>query len=256
MAIRNRRGNMQAQRPQQGLGRVCLALGAALIVLTLGWPLAARTARDSSRVLDPAQSCLAAAAQAATAEGVPLDILVTLSLVESGRDTGAGLAPWPWAIHAQGRGHWPTQRADALAIAQAARDAGATNIDLGCFQINFRWHGAEFPTLDAMLDPVTNARYAARLLRAHRDRLGSWDAAVGAYHSRTPELAAKYSARFARLAAYVPALVQGIAEPPPPDPHQTGNTTPQLAHPPGAGAIALYIAGQTRPLLDLARGQP
>ncbi len=208
-------------------------IGLALALVVAGWIGPARAAQDR----DPAQACLTAAATAARAENVPPDVLVTVALVESGRDSGAGLAPWAWAVHAEGRGHWPATRTAARAIAQTALEAGQRNFDLGCFQINYHWHGAQFANLDAMLDPVTNARYAARLLRGHYDRLGSWPAAVGAYHSRTPELAERYVARFDRLLSHAPAL------PPAPTPAT-------------AGAIALHLATDTRPLVDLRGARP
>ncbi len=232
---------------------MCLALASAIIALTLGWPALSRNAPERGGAPDPAQLCLSAAAAAARDENVPLDVLVTLALVESSRDKGAGLAPWPWAIHTQGRGHWANTRADALAIAQAALDGGTRNIDLGCFQINYHWHGAEFSSLDAMLDPTSNARYAAQLLRAHHDRLGSWDAAVGAYHSRTPALAATYSARFAKLAKQAQTLLHGI------DTDIASQTTPQPPRqiaPQTAGAIALFVSVNARPLTDPHAGRP
>jgi hypothetical protein len=222
---------------------LCLLLGVGLIGLTLGWPALSRSAQDDLQRPYATLACIAAAAKAARAEDVPLDVLLTVALVESGRDIGAGVAPWAWAVHERGRGHWPAHRADALAIAQAARADGVTNIDLGCFQINLHWHGAQFSGLDAMLDPDTNARYAARLLRGHFDRTGTWDAAVGAYHSRTPDLAAAYLARFARLSAHVSGLLP-ITD------------TPRQIFPATAGGIALHLATDTRPLLDLRGRQP
>lgn len=247
MAVTFARWNQTPRRPAQRVGRVCLALGLCLFLLTLCWPVLARAAQDAGQKAEPSQLCLAAAAQAANTEDVPLDVLVTIALIESGRDRGARLAPWPWAIHARGRGYWPDQRADALERAQAALDAGLTNIDLGCFQINYHWHGAQFDTLEAMLDPVTNARYAARLLRGHRDRLGSWDAAVGAYHSRTPDLAAAYRARFVRLSAHAAILVARAQTPP-----QSAALTRAASRilPATAGAIALHLVATDRPFLD------
>ena len=64
------------------------------------------------------------------------------------------------------------------------------------------WHGEAFASLRRMLDPDANARYAARFLRDLRAETGSWLAAAGLYHSRTPALSAAYRARVAdQLAA-------------------------------------------------------
>ena len=185
----------------------CIGAALALIASILLWPLLARAA-------NPARLCDLAAMNAAQRHGVPLDVMQAVALVETGRDLGGQMQPWPWAIHAEGRGHWPATRDDALALVRASMDRGARNIDLGCFQINLRWHGARFASLEQMIDPESNADYAARLLGEHKARLGSWEAAAGAYHSATPALAARYRARFAQLrghAAVVPRT-------PPPDP--------------------------------------
>ena len=68
-------------------------------------------------------------------------------------------------------------------------------------QINYRWHGHAFPSLDAMFDPEWTATYAAQFLRTLYEERGSWSAAAGAYHSLSPELAAIYRTRFDRLLA-------------------------------------------------------
>ncbi|GFE49570.1 hypothetical protein So717_13230 [Roseobacter cerasinus] len=72
-------------------------------------------------------------------------------------------------------------------------------MDIGCFQLNYRWHGGEFSTLEQMFDPVTNARYAAKFLNRLFDEKGNWMRAVGAYHSRTPKHAVRYKRRFSEI---------------------------------------------------------
>ncbi len=69
---------------------------------------------------------------------------------------------------------------DALDTAQAQ---GATLIDLGCMQINHRYHGDQFGSVDAMLDPRRNVDYAARFLRQLHDRHETWTMAVARYHA-------------------------------------------------------------------------
>jgi hypothetical protein len=169
-------------------------IGAAflLIATILIWPFAASAA-------NPGRLCDTAAQAAAQRHGVPLDVMRAIALVETGRKLDGRMEPWPWAIHAEGRSHWPISRKQALALVQKARERGVRNIDLGCFQINLHWHGARFASLDDMIDPERNADYAARLLKHHKARLGSWEAAAGAYHSATPALAARYRARVASM---------------------------------------------------------
>ncbi|HEX9858725.1 MAG TPA: lytic transglycosylase domain-containing protein, partial [Paracoccaceae bacterium] len=100
-----------------------------------------------------------------------------------------------------GDGHWFATREEALAHAAVALDAGRRNLDLGCFQLNHRWHAGGFPSLEAMLDPAANALYAARFLQRLHETHGDWSRAAGAYHSNTPEFAERYRTRFDSLLA-------------------------------------------------------
>ncbi|NJM81755.1 MAG: lytic transglycosylase domain-containing protein [Tabrizicola sp.] len=145
--------------------------------------------------------CLAAAQSAAANTGVPYEVLLTLTLVETGRAGNHGTEPWPWAINQGGEGHWFASQDEAKAFVESATQAGSTNIDLGCFQLNYRWHAENFASLDDMLDPETNALYAARLIAKLEAERGDWSLAAAAYHSRTPEFADRYQAKFDRVLA-------------------------------------------------------
>ena len=62
-----------------------------------------------------------------------------------------------------------------------------------------RWHAKAFPDMATMFDPRANALYAAQFLLGLFDETGSWPDAAAAYHSRTPEYADRYRARFNQL---------------------------------------------------------
>lgn len=168
---------------------------------------------------DPAALCEAAALRAAARHDVPVPVMLAVARVESGRAGADGrVRPWPWAVNTGAQGHWPPTPDAALALARATQARGRDSFDLGCFQINHRWHGSRFASLEAMLHPQTNADYAARLLARLKGRHGSWRAAVGAYHSATPALAVRYLARFDRalaaqsVEAADPARVEAIRQ--------------------------------------------
>ena len=145
--------------------------------------------------------CDAAADSAAKATGTPLDVLMAIARVESGRTVAGVLAPWPWAINQAGAGSFFDSAGDAVSYVSQALANGQRNIDVGCFQINVRWHGAEFPSLEAMFDPNANALYAARfLLRLHKE-FGTWEGAIGAYHSRQSGAATAYLSKVASVMA-------------------------------------------------------
>ncbi|NHB76647.1 transglycosylase SLT domain-containing protein [Rhodobacter calidifons] len=141
---------------------------------------------------NPAELCREAAHQAAKRTGVPYAVLLAVTTLESGRNN----QPWPWAVNFGGNGQWFDSPGEAAASVRQALLDGATNIDLGCFQLNYRWHASAFASLEDMLDPLQNARYAAEFLAQHYARTGDWALAAAAYHSATPEHARVYQARF------------------------------------------------------------
>lgn len=165
--------------------------------LTLAPALALAATDAGARASGPDTDCLQAAELAAAQTGVPREVLLAVMLTETGRAGAEGtLSPWAWALNDGGESLWFDTREEALSYLEGALSDSRTSIDVGCFQLNYRWHGAAFASLDAMLDPVENALYAASFLDGHFRTMGDWRAAVGAYHSATPELAERYLARF------------------------------------------------------------
>lgn len=193
----------------------------------------------SDAAMDQAVVCDQAAILAAARTGVPISVLKAIALTETGR-TREGIArPWPWTVNMEGKGVWFDDRASALAYATAHHDLGARSFDVGCFQINYKWHHEAFATIDDMFDPAANALYAAGFLHDLFEETGDWELAAGAYHSRTPEHAERYRERFAAyrdmfLAEDMrPLRVTGITA-------ETG----------GTGEIAPRIRVNTFPLLQ------
>lgn len=161
--------------------------------------LAAAAADAGEARPDQAAICDQVASQAARAEGVPLSVMMAIALNETGRKSDGRFRAWPWTVNMEGAGHWFDTREEALAYATAEYNRGARSFDVGCFQINYKWHGQHFASIEDMFDPERNALYAARFLRSLYFEQGSWEAAAGAYHSRTPDKAEKYAARFSRF---------------------------------------------------------
>ncbi|WP_103332103.1 lytic transglycosylase domain-containing protein [Pseudotabrizicola formosa] len=144
-----------------------------------------------------ANLCDKAAAKAAQTSGVPVRVLKAISRIESGRSVEGVLAPWPWTVNQAGAGSFFDSATEAMTHVSAALAQGQSNIDIGCFQINVHWHGAKFASLADMFDPEENALYAARFLLTLFDEFGSWEGAVGAYHSRHSGAAGAYLAKVA-----------------------------------------------------------
>lgn len=164
----------------------------------------------------PEVSCVEAGADAERAWGLPAGLLNAIGQVESGRSAVAGgVAAWPWTINAAGQGYHFESRDEAIRVVGLFQARGVRSIDVGCFQINLQHHPLAFATLEHGFDPRTNADYAARFLSDLQARTGSWEAAVGAYHSATPALGNAYRARVfaawmggARTAAVVPVSAE------------------------------------------------
>ena len=144
--------------------------------------------------------CEAAIGRAEAGRAVPRRLMSAIAMAESGRALPGGrVAPWPWTINAGGVGsYFPTAEA-AISAVEALQQAGVRSIDVGCMQVNLMHHPAAFATLRDAFDPATNAAYAARFLLQLRGSTPAWPDAVGAYHSRDPDLAAAYRQRVAAV---------------------------------------------------------
>jgi soluble lytic murein transglycosylase-like protein len=116
---------------------------------------------------------------AARDERVPLGVLYSVGLTETGRKGSLH----PYALNIEGKSVFAASREDALAEFARARQQGKKLIDLGCMQINHHYHGREFNSISDMLEPRQNVRYAARFLRELRQREGNWTMAVARYHA-------------------------------------------------------------------------
>ena len=153
--------------------RILNTLGVAAICLFAGQEAAAGV-----------PDCKAIARAAEERHGLPDGILQSISTVEASRIQSDGsYRAWPWTLNDNGKGLFfddPEQVLDYLDTHMTNPD---TSIDIGCMQINTKWHGASFETLDEMLDPASNIAYAAGFLTDLYYAHGSWNDAIRHYHS-------------------------------------------------------------------------
>lgn len=145
----------------------------------------------------PAELCEEAAQFASHQTGVPLSILRAVTLAETGhtQPNGAGFDAWPWAVMADLKGHWFPDKYSAIAYAEEQVAQGKSNVDIGCFQLNIRWHATAFQSVTDMFSPQNNALYAANFLQDLYAQTGDWRTAVGRYHSRDEARAEDYVQR-------------------------------------------------------------
>jgi hypothetical protein len=156
------------------------------------------------------KSCEQAGAAAEQAYGLPPGLLQAIGRVESGRwDNAAGkVVVWPWSVDLDGQPLRYDSADAALQDVRTWRASGGHSIDVGCFQINLGWHPGAFDSLEQAFDPVANANYAAMFLRSLDLRLGSWAAAVAAYHSANPDLGIPYREHVMAIWSATPAPEQ------------------------------------------------
>jgi len=170
--------------------KLVVALLSLMLVASPVFPLAME---------DTEEICRRAANNAAMATGVPASVLHAISLSETGRKSGSSFRPWPWTVNMEGKGVWFDDLTKAKEYVAKEYNRGARSFDVGCFQLNFKWHGQAFSSIDEMFEPNANALYAAKFLADLFAEKGNWPDAAGAYHSRTPKYANKYRARFKSL---------------------------------------------------------
>jgi hypothetical protein len=142
-------------------------------------PAGPASAPPAARPLPEGGPCEAEIARAARRWGVPTGVLHAVGLTETGR--GGVLSPY--ALNIDGVTVFPPSAEAALRRFEQARADGAKFVDMGCMQINHRFHAAAFPSTAAMLEPARNVDYAARFLKQLRDRHGGWTLAVARYNA-------------------------------------------------------------------------
>lgn len=180
-------------------GALALSLAVASPAAAWGWlqtpeafdPAPAQTAPDFAPIeAAPTSSadgiCIAAILAAEARFDIPDHLLLALGLQEAGYKGPHGLTIWPWSVNAAGEGRRFNSRTQAEAFVRQKQAMGVELIDVGCLQINLRWHPEAFDTLTQGFDPTRNVAYAARFLRELYEESGDWWVAAGNYHSRSP----------------------------------------------------------------------
>jgi soluble lytic murein transglycosylase-like protein len=127
----------------------------------------------------PLPVCERQMALAAQANGIPLNILYSVGLTETGRQGQLN----PYDMNVDGRAVHSDTLAEAMARFDFETRRGAKWIDIGCMQINHHWHASHFHGLSEMFDPARNVQYAASFLKSLKAEQGSWTLAVARYNA-------------------------------------------------------------------------
>ncbi len=121
-------------------------------------------------------------------------LLTTISNVETGywNDTYKTKVAWPWTVNAQGKGRYFNSKSEAIAEVRKLQKQGVKSIDVGCMQINLKYHPDAFANLDEAFNPKKNVEYAANFLTRLYDRHNDWLKAASSYHSTNVKKASLY----------------------------------------------------------------
>ena len=121
---------------------------------------------------------------------IPDKLLTSISLVESGIKKNNNFVSWPWTLNVAGKSMFFDNKNDALSFLK--KNYKNKNIDVGCMQISLKYHINEFDSLENILDPDTNVKYAAKFLRKLFVKHKRWNEAISRYHSSVPKRKTQY----------------------------------------------------------------
>jgi Transglycosylase SLT domain len=204
--VRHHIRRVVAARIQASVIQVVVA--ATMFLLSSVWLTCVRADPPAGTdwTVQQSELCMAALADAEQRYHLPPALLLSIAKVESGRPITAmtDIRPWPWTIDADGTGLFLDSKAAAIAWMRQ-QEPRHRFVDVGCMQVDLHYHPHAFASLEEAFDPAASANYAARLLLGlyHGEAGGSWDVAVGLYHSHTSLLAAEYRDRVALIGADV-----------------------------------------------------
>lgn len=125
---------------------------------------------------------------------IPRDLLYSISLQESGRyhkQSGKKI-PWPWTVNSKGKGYYFPSKSDAMMFAMKEIKNGNKSIDVGCMQINMRYHGDKFKSIAEAFDPHSNVSESSEILKAHYKKKKNWKKSVAMYHSSNKKRGKNY----------------------------------------------------------------
>jgi hypothetical protein len=213
-------------------------------------------------------ACTWAIAAVEARAGLPPGMLLAIGFTEAGRKVPGGFTVWPWTVNVAGKGFFFASRQEAQAFVRRQQAEGARSIDVGCMQVNLRWHPDAFGGLAEAFEPERNVAYAARFLGELRASVGEpgtsgWLRAAGLYHSARPEHAGPYRAQVDRY-------WQRLAEPVVAALERDGGTAPAPAGTDDADPFGLQLVAYwatpfgvgigprdtPRPVLDLMVRRP
>ena len=128
---------------------------------------------------------------------LPSKLLASVSITETGRfNQNIGeVRSWPWSVNHLGQPFYFNSKSEAIAFVASLIRKGHRSIDVGCMQVNLKYHPTAFSNLHQAFDPGSNIAYAAGLLKKHYLNHTSWVRAIAKYHSGETSRGKEYANR-------------------------------------------------------------
>ena len=118
---------------------------------------------------------------------IPKGLLLGIGKVEAIRKINNKYIIWPWTINHAGKSLFFDTKKQMRNYVYKNLKRNDFNIDVGCMQINIKWHKNNFKKISDMFEVDPNISYAASFLQQLKNKHGSWDKAIKHYHSSDPK---------------------------------------------------------------------
>jgi len=175
---------------------------AAIVIIAACLPSALYALPPSLPVPPPLGECENAAAEFERQYNMPKGLLRAIATQESGRYAASAKrrVAWPWTINVEGKGYYfPSKSAALAAIRYHTSEQGVTSLDVGCMQINMKYHGEKFDSVESAIAPRANVKYAAEFLQMRHKRKHNWIDAVADYHNNQRDIGGAYTQRVIKI---------------------------------------------------------
>ena len=121
---------------------------------------------------------------------LPNKLLTSIALVESGIKKRE-FKSWPWTLNVSGKSMYFDNKLETIEYLKSNINL-KKSIDVGCMQINTKYHLKNFKDLSHLVEPEENVKYAAIFLLKLYKKHKSWNEAVSRYHSSIPKKKKNY----------------------------------------------------------------
>ena len=118
---------------------------------------------------------------------IPKGLLLGIGKAEAIRKINNKYIIWPWTINHAGKSLFFDNKEQMKNYVFKNLKRKDFNIDVGCMQINIKWHKKNFKKISDMFEVNPNISYAASFIKQLKNKHGSWDKAIKHYHSSDPK---------------------------------------------------------------------